>query len=367
MAKNGTGPAWRTDPVFRAMVASGQIKELTDYCCELLAPLLGMSVEEIRDWYYSKNMEYRIPHDIGDLVRTSRLMKNPVYATPEQTRLLFKLLIGRERKWDMNDSFWRFMNAKGVTHKRDVDTKDFWVNLNEQTGKSRYGLLRADANQSYADFESIARDLLKPVLDDVYKGHQLPVRAIDPFTGNGKVGGMFQKGLGQDYMVLSCDVLDDGGLPAHMAVRRCVSELSILLLLHPPPGHTHGDWLAVEELQAHARKLSAAGSRRPLVVVFLGEMGHSDGTYGMNTYMSTGVWKVKLRVPVRAKFSETFGWITKWLYVFEYNYGGAEEVLSFRAKKLAERRRLIDHQRSVIARKFNEMCRVIEDIMHEDP
>jgi hypothetical protein len=72
------------------------------------------------------------------------------------------------------------------------------------------------------------------------------------------------------------------------AVKNHNDDIDILLLVHPPPGQTYMDYYGIKEYELK-------NQTRPKYIIFLGELGASDGSEGIYQYLMGGVqsgWKL---------------------------------------------------------------------------
>ncbi len=109
-------------------------------------------------------------------------------------------------------------------------------------------------------------------------------------------------------------VNDDGNiqfefeLDSHEAVVKYDKDYDTLLMISPPPGRFYGDYFAIKEWT----KLSNSK-----YIVFVGELGASDGSEGMYKYMMENpIWKCKFSPMLHEGVDIYGGPIEKQLFIF---------------------------------------------------
>ena len=100
-------------------------------------------------------------------------------------------------------------------------------------------------------------------------------------------------------------------LLSHEAVIKYSNSINILML-NSPPCVGYMDYYAIKEYE----NLNITKNK---YIIYIGEMGASDGATGMYSYMFNHKhWKIKHQIEIYTKLTPFGDEVTKELYFFEY-------------------------------------------------
>lgn len=111
----------------------------------------------------------------------------------------------------------------------------------------------------------------------------------------------------------------DTGLASEVAVRRYYHRFNVLVIIAPPPNTVYLDYYAIKELEIlHDRAsdnrpcpMAESGryTRGPRYLLYVGEIGYSDGGKGMHHYMlsSESRWKLVANTMLPSMMVDIFG------------------------------------------------------------
>ncbi len=196
------------------------------------------------------------------------------------------------------------------------------------------------SQQQYVNFEEITRNrtlpLLPPrpeflipendtrftncekvtgILKKIFETFENPVNILEVGCGNGYKSNIIAniEGVGSlkatDIHRYKNTFYEVEIASSEVAVRNYVGCIDILLLISPPPNDTFMDYYAIKEYEIRDQS-------RPKFLLFLGEMGASDGSTGIYKYlMEDSGWKLLER---KTYFYEAIFEIRREVFFFKF-------------------------------------------------